>query len=141
MISIKEVDGNEHADLLHSLNALAPECFPLLQQRHLDNGFWFVAYLDGDPIAFAGMVPFDPFPGVMYLKRCYVLPEHRGHGLQGKLLSLRELKARELGRTTLVSECSESNTFSAANFRRAGYELCEPEQPWARDSLYWVKRL
>jgi hypothetical protein len=51
------------------------------------------------------------------------------------------VKARQLGWTHLVSECRVENKFSAANFLKAGFELCEPEQPWEKNSVYWVKRL
>jgi len=116
--------------------------FPPLTDAHLDLGFWWFADNPFRAVAFAGMVPFEPFPGVGYLKRAYVSPEARGHGLQQQFLRIREAKARSLGWTCLVSECAWDNAYSAANFVRAGFESCEPEQRWgAPDSLYWRKQL
>jgi GNAT superfamily N-acetyltransferase len=149
MIQIREVDGREHVDLLTHFNSM-DDCFPLLEDRHIDNGFWFVAYAqehlvsDNVPsraVGFAGMVWCEPFPLVGYLKRCYVLPEYRGRGLQSRFLKIREDKARKLGWTTLVSECAETNHASANNFKRGGYEICDPEQKWGVKSVYFVKRL
>jgi GNAT superfamily N-acetyltransferase len=139
---IHEVDGTAHAETIHRFNSLAPKTFPLLKSHHLENGYWWLAYLEGVPVAFAGMVPFDPFPNIGYLKRCYVLPDHHGHGLQFRMMVTRELKARQLGWTHLVSECGGDNRWSANNFRRAGFDPCEPEQRWGEPgSMYWVKAI
>jgi hypothetical protein len=43
--------------------------------------------------------------------------------------------------THLVSECRVNNKYSTANFTKAGFIQREPEQPWERDSVYWVKAL
>jgi L-amino acid N-acyltransferase YncA len=139
---IEEVDGRERAKTIHQFNRLAPECFPPLQARHLEHGHWWIVYQGSNPVAFAGLVPFEPFPGVGYLKRAYVMQEHRGHALQARLMAAREDKARQLGWTTLVSECARTNLHSARNFERAGFSPCEPEQRWgAADSVYWRKAL
>ena len=68
-------------------------------------------------------------------------PDHHGHGLQFKLIVARELKAKRLGWTHLVSECRVNNKYSTANFIKAGFIQCEPEQPWERDAVYWVKAI
>ena len=141
MYSLHEVDGVSHADTIHQFNSLIEE-WPSLKPHHLTDGYWWISYLEDEPIAFAGLCPFEPFTGVGYLKRCLVKPDHHGHGLQFRMLMARELKAKQLGWTTLVSECRESNTFSADNFRRAGFERCEPEQKWGEpNSIFWVKYL
>lgn len=138
---ISEVSGEECADEINRFNRMAPETFPELTERHLTNGFWWFAYLDNEPVAFSGMVEMLPFANIGYLKRAYVLPDHRGHGLQLRMLVTRELKARELGWTQLVSECA-SGSHSARNFCRAQFARVEPEQPWgAPESIYWAKAL
>lgn len=138
---IEEVNGGEFANPLRSWNAL-DQSFPPLTDRHLDHGHWWFAYSPIGAVAFAGLVPFAPFPGVGYFKRAYVEPAHRGNGLQRQLMDVREAKARALGWTCLVSECAASNTYSARNFAAFGFERCEPEQHWgASDSIYWRKQL
>lgn len=141
---IREVDARDPDVIatLHRFNAMAPDCFPALQERHFDSGFWWLAYLENEPVAFAGLVPNVPFEGVGYLKRCWVNSDHYGHGIQYRMMLARELKARQLGWTMLVSECAADNGFSSNNFRRASYGQCEPEQKWGvPGSVYWVKRL
>ncbi len=141
---IEEVDGSDPnvAAILHRFNAMAPEIFPVLENRHLENGFWFLA-LDGtEVVAFAGMVPMEPFDGVMYIKRCFVAPEARHRGLQLLLLTNREERARRLGMKMLVSECGPNNHASASSFRKAQFEIINPEQKWAGpNDLYWRKVL
>lgn len=142
MYQIQEVDGITFGDTIHWFNSLAPECFPALQDHHLEKGFWWLVRHNTFPVAFAGMVPFEPFPNVGYLKRAFVMAEHRGNGLQASLMRHREDKARRIGWTTLVSECAASNVHSARNFAAAGFEQVEPEQRWgAANSLYWRKAL
>lgn len=135
---ICEVNGSVFAGMIHSWNALN-SVFPPLTDHHLETGYWwFVHGVDAEPVAFAGMVMFEPFPGVGYLKRAYVNPAHRGHGLQRILLAVREAKARDLGWTQLVSECAAGNVHSARNFAAAGFLSVEPEQRWgAPGSAYW----
>ncbi|CAN0424216.1 unnamed protein product [Phaeothamnion confervicola] len=54
---------------------------------------------------------------------------------------VREVKARDLGYTQIVSECSE-DSHSNLNFRRAGFEQVQPEQIWGiPGSIYWSKTL
>ncbi len=140
MYELREVDGTACSDTLTYLNSLIPE-WPDLLPKHFENGFWWLVFFGGEAVGFAGMVPMSPFPDIGYLKRCYVAPDHHGHGLQYRLMVARIAKARQLCWTHIVSECSADNSYSANNFRRAGFELCEPEQPWAKDALYWKKEL
>lgn len=138
---ISEVYGPDHAEIIHRLNGACPEIFPPLQPHHLEEGYWWLAISQDDTIGFAGMVEFEPFIGVGYLKRAYVMPDYRGHGLQMQFMAAREAKARQLGWTQLVSEC-RSGSHSAVNFKRAGYSITEPEQRWAgSEAVYWCKEL
>jgi RimJ/RimL family protein N-acetyltransferase len=141
MYTLHEVDGVFNADVINQFNALVPE-WPPLQPRHFTDGFWWIAFLeDKEPVGFSGLVPFEPFTNIGYCKRCFVKPDHIGHGLQFRMLMARELRAKQLHWTTLVSECKNDNLWSASNFRKAGFVQCNPEQPWAKDSIYWVKTL
>lgn len=137
---IQLVDGVAFADTIGNFNKCVKE-WPELKQKHYEDGFWWLVFHNAEAVAFAGLVPMEPFPAIGYLKRCYVLPEHRGQSLQGRLIAIREAHARSLGYTHLVSDCHQTNASAARSFRRAGYQLCEPEQPWEKDSLYWIKEL
>jgi GNAT superfamily N-acetyltransferase len=142
MHKITEVDGEKYADDIQRFNALFPDDFLPLKPMHFAKGFWWLVHDDIKLIGFAGMVPFAPFPCVGYLKRMAVLKEHRGHGLQRELMEAREGRARSsTAWTHIVSECSVENIASGNNFISAGYRLCEPERPWEKDTIFWIKKL
>lgn len=140
MYRMVEVDGPNAAEVLHSLNALEPR-FPPLSDQVLETGhWWLLKTTDGVLCGFAGLVPFEPFESVGYLKRAYISPDHRGKGLQLKMLQAREEKARELGWHQLVAETTSH--WSAHNLALAGFERCDPEQRWAGpEALYFSKML
>jgi GNAT superfamily N-acetyltransferase len=137
---IREVDG-EDEDVAETLDLLHDLCFldAALRVKY-DYGYWWLAYSGKEAIGFAGITPSTIGPGVGYLKRAGVLPEHRGHGLQRRLLKARERKARELGWHSIITDTT-SNVPSSNNLMDAGYRLFDPE-PWAwKESLYWRKDL
>src|ERR1700737_5081923 len=90
---IHEVNGVTFAETINAFHKLLPEG-PEVQPRHFTNGYWWFAYLDDKPIAFAGLVPFVPFPDIGYLKRCNVMRDHHGLGFQVRLCPRQERKAR-----------------------------------------------
>ena len=140
---ICEVDGQLNADILRELSANVPE-WPLLEHRHLKDGYWWIALGDDadDPVAFAGLVPMTPFNGYGYFKRSFVSPLHRGRGIQFRLIMAIELKCRQLGWTHIVAECEFDNESSIRNLRRAGFDQTNPEQRWGvQPALYWLKAL
>jgi hypothetical protein len=63
---IHEVDGVTFSHTIDAFNKLVPE-WPVLQQRHFTMGYWWLAYLEERPVAFAGLVPFEPLPNIGYL--------------------------------------------------------------------------
>lgn len=142
MYRITEIDGTDSDDAhtIRRFNAMVPD-WPIIEPRHLQMGYWWtITDTNDSQVGFSGMVPFEPFQNVGYLKRCYVLPEHRGNGLQMRTMLTREAKAKKLGWLQLVSECTSVQ--SAGNFIKAGYSPCDPEQKWgAEGSMYFTKTL
>lgn len=143
MYRIREVDASDEeiADIIHHFNRESEVAFPELTEDELDNGHWWLAYLEKEPVAFAGMVPSNKWHNVGYFKRAGVAPRHRGNGLQIRLMRVRERKAKRIGWTHLISECTET-AYSANNFIKAGFRIYEPKHPWAfKNSIYWIKTL
>jgi GNAT superfamily N-acetyltransferase len=139
---IREVDASDDdiADIIHHFNRQTKE-FPELTEEELDGGFWWLAYLGDEPVGFAGMVLSNQWHNVGYFKRAGVDPKHRGHGLQIRLMRVRISKARKLGYSHLISECTDT-IWSANNFIRAGFRIYQPRNPWAfKNSIYWIKTL
>lgn len=138
---IREVDGNddEIADALAELHQLTfLDAAPVPE---FDRGYWWIAFHQTGPVAFAGVIPSTHVLNAGYFCRVGVLGEHCGHGLQLRLMRTMAARARLNGWRSIISDTTD-NMHSANNFIRAGYRLFDPKTPWAwPNTLYWVKDL
>jgi len=135
--TIRQVDGFESEDELRELQTATSD-FPLVNTTE---GWWWVAYLAGLPVAYLGAIPSTVYPNALYFTRVGVLAKHRGNNLQLRLMRKMERLAIVHGLSSMVSDTTHA-VHSANNFIRAGWRLFEPECPWAfADSLYWRKDL
>ena len=109
-----------------------------------DEGWWWLCYRDYDPVGFCGLEKtIDRVYGndLGYLCRSGVREDHRGKGLQLRMIRVRERKAREVGCTAMLTDTND-NPKSGNTLIRAGYKLFVPTKPWAmKTSLYWKKEL
>jgi hypothetical protein len=106
-----------------------------------ENGWWWVGTDGREAAAFCGLTQSSYHPSYSYLKRAGVLHRHRGNGLQKRMLTIRERKARLLGFSWSITDTT-NNPASSNSLIAAGYRLWLPEEPWAFDnSLYWRKKL
>lgn len=135
---VRQVDGVDEADALRELQeAFRPE----MPVTDTTDGWWWVAYRAGVPVAYLGVILSTHYPKVLYFKRVGVLPDHRGNALQVRLMRCMERFAQRAGFAALVSDTTE-NVHSANNFIRGGWEMFAPEYPWAfPKTLYWRKEL
>lgn len=138
MYRIREIDGAEEDDVLaalHQLTFVAGERLPSFEEGH-----WWLAFYEGRPVGFAGVVPAKMYAHTGYFTRVGVLPSCAG-GLQIRFMRAIERRARKNGWTRLVSDTT-NNIRSANNFIRAGWKLFQPAAPWAfAHSLYWERYL
>jgi GNAT superfamily N-acetyltransferase len=138
---IREVNGRDDdiADTLAELHHLT--FFSSAPVPEFDWGHWWLVYHGGLPIAFAGLVQSTHVEDAGYFCRVGVLGEHCGHALQLRLIRAAESRARSNGWSFVVSDTTD-NLVSANNFIKAGYQLYQPEYPWAwPHTLYWRKPL
>ncbi len=141
MYRISEVDGHddEIADTLTDLHRLT--FFDGASIPDFDWGHWWLAYYDGIPVGFAGLVPSTQAYNGGYFCRVGVLKKHRGHRLQLRLMRSLHVRARHNGWCCIVSDTTD-NLVSANNFIQAGYRLYQPPSPWAwPNTLYWRKSI
>lgn len=137
--SVRRVDPSnaKHACVLAGLHwhTLPGTHFPLLE------GMWWMVYHGSEPVAFAGMWRSGSQENAGYMCRSGVLKEHRGHGLQRRLIRARERAARRKGWKWMISDTTESPA-SAVNLERCGYRPFNPAKPWFRkDTIYWRRAL
>jgi hypothetical protein len=141
MYRIRVVDGadDEIADTLAELHRLT--FFDAAAMPKFDIGAWWLAYRGSDAVAFAGVLPSTHVRNGGYFFRVGVLQPHRGRGLQLRLMRVIATRGRRVGWDSIVSDTTDSPV-SANNFIKAGYQLFEPETPWAwKHTLYWKKWL
>lgn len=145
-------DGLRHSDTFEELHA---SCFPWAGAGHkygptrkgCKSGHWFLIEAYGypspgqvTPIGFAMLKPSFRWQKTGYLARAGVLTDHRGHGLQLRLIRARIKLARTLGYEWLISETID-NPQSANNLVSAGFRAWHPaaNDRWnkRRDVTFW----
>lgn len=102
--------------------------------------WWIVEDPDGEAVAFAALQHMYADRG--FLSRVGVLTDHRGHGLQKRLIRVRERAARRLDLGRLITYTAKENIHSSNNLMDCGYRLYRPEDEWGtRGALYWYRDL
>jgi GNAT superfamily N-acetyltransferase len=124
---------------------LCRQFFPESSQPGPDS-LWWAAHLAEHPeeiAAFASARLLDD--GAVLLNSAGVLREHRGHGLQKRLIRARcRWAAKHAPTKAVVTYTMASNARSANSLIACGFRQYVPAHPWfgcAEDVVYWLKRL
>ena len=141
-----EVEAGEaqYAAIVADLHA---RLFPTLIFPYPHHGDWWVTWKGEEPVAFAHLEPTTYYPNCGYFGRVGVLPGHRGHGLQMRLMKAAEWTARNVHRWEALYSDTTRNPHSAANFRRLHWVEFEPDadkkKNWQvnRYTKFWRKDL
>jgi putative acetyltransferase len=88
------------------------------------NAFWVVE-TEGRIIGMFGIERRDD--GSTELRRMYLDRGYRGQGIAQRMLQFAEMRARELGFSTLILSTSEVQQAAIAFYRKAGYVLARAE--------------
>ncbi len=80
-----------------------------------------VAYENDKPVACGAIKEFAP--QIMEVKRMYTLPEYRGKGIAGKVLSELETWAAELSYTKCVLETGKKQPEAIQLYQKSGYRI------------------
>lgn len=140
-IIIKSVDTRNQG-ICSVLLYLQKKCLPSDEPYDVSKGHWWIAYTeDGRPVAFAGITRSTPWYNCGYLCRAGVIDEFTGHGLQKRLIAVREKKAKALGWEWIITDTTD-NPASANSLINAGFKIYSPSVKWAyKHSIYWRKRI
>jgi len=106
---------------------------------------WWVAFavVDGveQPVGCASMCHSMYEEGSFYLARAFVEADHRGQGLQRKLIQARVARAKEL-KGTHVSSDTYDNPPSTNNLIACGFRAYRPASQWRGEgTMYWRLKL
>lgn len=106
----------------------------------LEDHVWWLAYVDGRVAGYAGLRVCKTEGGYGFLARAGVLREHRGQGLQRRLIRVRDREARRLGLRRSITYTSQRNYASANNLISCGYRLYDPQYRFGvKDAMYFIK--
>jgi len=107
-------------------------------------GAWWIVWDGADYAGFCGINPPVHAGRPAYLVRAGVLPEHRGQGLQKRLIEVRLRYAKKMGWSEAVTYTLCNNAPSANSLIAKGFKVYIPKVPWASDKdnvIYWKKVL
>jgi GNAT superfamily N-acetyltransferase len=138
MYTIRRVDGNKN---WHVISELDRQCFTSAYLVPDQITYWWIAYHENKPVAFAGLRKSHRYSDVGYLCRVGVAEAHRGKGLQKRLVKVRCRYAKRIGMTWVRTD-THFNLASSNNLIACGFKLFRPNHPWSfKGSLYWRKEL
>lgn len=106
-----------------------PDSEPGAAPSAADIALFLVAYAGGRPVGCGGLRPLEP--GAAEIKRMYVVPEWRGRGVSGAVLSALESAAGRRGWTTLRLETGLKQTAAIRFYERSGYVRIPGFGPYA----------
>src|SRR5882672_1861158 len=108
MYRIREVDGSDDdiADTLAELHRLT--FFDGAAVPNFDHGHWWLARHEGEPAAFAGVIPSTHVRNAGYFCRVGVLRKHWGRRLQLRLIRALEARARHNGWCSVISDTTDN---------------------------------
>lgn len=123
------------------LNELDGACFPYDTLYPKAGCWWWIAYEDKVPVAFAGLRPLTGHDkGRGFLCRAGVLPKARGHKLQRRLIRCRLRKAKVCGLKEVITYTYRWNFESAFNLIKEGLRMYQPPYEWgSRGAMYFYK--
>lgn len=123
------------------LRALQKTCLPYDSVYTETKAWYWVGYYHQTPVAFCALAPSIRWNDCVYLARAGVVPEFRGHGLQKRMIELRERWARKNGYRWAVTDTTD-NPASSNSLIARGYRLYEPTVAWGPTrAIYWRKKL
>lgn len=117
-------------------------CFPVDERISTEDSLWWIVWHGKKPVAYAGLRPCkDPKnKGLAFLCRAGVLPDHRGRGLQKRLIRARERAARKLGVTRLITYCMPYNSPSINSLVSCGYRFYWPAEKWGGSTAVYLHK-
>ncbi|WP_433020605.1 GNAT family N-acetyltransferase [Kribbella sp. CA-294648] len=99
------------------------------------SGLLLVGYTpSGQPVGCGGCRTYDRAGGIAEVRKMFVAPEYRGHGLGRKILSALEQHAAANGAQQMLLETGALNYAAIRLYLASGYEAIAPYVPGRRET-------
>ena len=138
-LALEDPATDDVVDLLRASDTFAAALYPAESNHMLDvdalrrrNVSFFVARLNERAVGCGALVSEG---GYGEIKRMFVSDGARGHGIGARLLAAMELRARQLGLTTLRLETGIAQPAALGLYRREGYRETGPFGAYGPDPL------
>lgn len=123
-----------------NLKRLNKEIFPSDDCDLTPNTKFWLLYKERNAIGFCSVRPISR--SILFLSRAGLQWDHRGHGLHRRMIKARIKYARQNNYKCIITYTIYSNTRSARNLIKEGFELYDPEWEYAgKHCLYFKKEL
>lgn len=99
----------------------------------------WIGWAKQTPVAFC-TVRYWRHEGDAFLERAGVLPIANGHGLQRRMIRMREKWAQTQGAECVVTYVEARNYASMVNLVRCGYRFYEPAEPWGIEGGHYFRK-
>lgn len=122
--------------------ALDEICFPHDDRVNVVDSLWWIVWRGQEAVAYAGLRPCqaEQNAGLGFLCRVGVVPDHRGRGLQKRLIRVREAAAKAIGLKELVSYCVPWNCASLNSLVACGYRFYRPATKWGGAGAVYLRK-
>lgn len=138
---IARIDPINRIDVANKVKQIHKICLPDDDIIEPDEGYWWGVFFHGAMVGFCALRRSSRWVDTGYLWRAAVLRDHRGRGLQRRMIGVRERMARQLGWTFMISDTNDNPT-SANNLIHCGYKMYNPSWPYGVETTcYWSKKL
>lgn len=137
MFQIARVELGDWLDTLEELDLkLFPDCKPYPKEF----SHWWLAFHEGEPVGFSGLHIYKDC-GTAFLCRAGVIKQYRGHGLQKRMIRVRDAYARKSGVNRIISYVAYGNVASANSLISCGYKLYIPKWEWGVGGCYYFQKI
>lgn len=139
--TIARVDVGRQS-VLNDLMSLDSHCFPGDEPQDFTAGEWWLCYHRGQAVGFCGMRPAYSWTKTGFFLRCGVHENHRGQGLQKRMIRVRVARARVLAWRYVITYTLD-NPPSANSLMSQGFRAYWPREPYIDHAAvtYWRREI
>jgi N-acetylglutamate synthase-like GNAT family acetyltransferase len=139
-IQVREVTAADKGTLLILLEEYYAAAQVVLRKESDHTKYW-VAHCNEDVAGCISLRPYPDLQAAAEIKRLYVRPDYRGHGIAQKLLAELEKSAAELGYEWLYLDTTDEMHLAQRLYQRSGYQLCERYNENPQATIFMRKQL